>query len=185
MNNQDGDEFFLDWIHGRLIQVHGENKNVDYMLRLRKIIDRMSEMAAGKTDDIDPTPDFILNDKPEWKQGDLPADGTKCEGCWKEENGDMSAWHKVTFKRGFDSKLWFSCNMNEYVIPAHDVTFRPILSERDKVIKSTFDMLKSVVFSGDFSVSNQHMLEILEKTSLSCASWSWSAITKSHKYRSC
>lgn len=32
------DKEFLMWIHQRLNQVHGENKNVDYMWKLRAII---------------------------------------------------------------------------------------------------------------------------------------------------
>lgn len=38
MNDKD----FLQWVHGRLVNVHGENKNVDYMLKLQSIIDSMS-----------------------------------------------------------------------------------------------------------------------------------------------
>lgn len=32
------DREFLKWIHARLIEVHGENENVDYMWKLRSII---------------------------------------------------------------------------------------------------------------------------------------------------
>ena len=32
------DKEFLQWIHNRLHQVHGENINVDYMRKLRAII---------------------------------------------------------------------------------------------------------------------------------------------------
>ncbi len=37
------DKEFLLWIHQRLNQVHGENKNADYMWKLRAIIANTSE----------------------------------------------------------------------------------------------------------------------------------------------
>lgn len=80
--------------------------------------------------------------EPEWKEGELPSDGTKCEAVWEESpDGGAMGWQIVKFKRGFDSKLWFSHNANEIVIPAHCVTFRPIQSERDKVIESIKSLL--------------------------------------------
>jgi len=33
------DKEFLQWIHGRLVDVHGENPNMDYMHRLQSIIE--------------------------------------------------------------------------------------------------------------------------------------------------
>jgi hypothetical protein len=35
------DKEFLNWIYERMIYVHGENKNVDYMLTFKKLIDKM------------------------------------------------------------------------------------------------------------------------------------------------
>ena len=32
------DKEFLQWIHDRLVNVHNENENFDYMIKLRKII---------------------------------------------------------------------------------------------------------------------------------------------------
>lgn len=37
------DRQFLEWIHARLEFIHGENPNVDYMLRLKRIIAAMEE----------------------------------------------------------------------------------------------------------------------------------------------
>jgi hypothetical protein len=34
------DKEFLQWIHDRLINVHGENEHFDYMHKLRAVIDR-------------------------------------------------------------------------------------------------------------------------------------------------
>ncbi len=34
-----GDLKHLEWIYNRMIDVHGENKNVDYMLRFNKMLD--------------------------------------------------------------------------------------------------------------------------------------------------
>lgn len=34
------DTEFLQWLHDRLKNVHGENPNVDYMIRLREIIQK-------------------------------------------------------------------------------------------------------------------------------------------------
>lgn len=39
MNDKD----FLQWIHGRLKNVHGENENIDYMLKLQSIINGMND----------------------------------------------------------------------------------------------------------------------------------------------
>ncbi len=33
------DKEFLQWIHDRIIEVYGENKNIDFLHRLRKIIE--------------------------------------------------------------------------------------------------------------------------------------------------
>ena len=37
------DKQFLTWIHERLIHEHNENRNMDYMWKLRAIIESMSE----------------------------------------------------------------------------------------------------------------------------------------------
>ena len=37
------DKEFLKWIHERLIEVHGENRNVDYMHKLRSVIESTPE----------------------------------------------------------------------------------------------------------------------------------------------
>ncbi len=31
------DKDFLTWIHARLVNIHGENPNIDYMRRLKKL----------------------------------------------------------------------------------------------------------------------------------------------------
>jgi len=46
------DSEFLKWIHDRLVDVHGENEHVDYMHRLRKIIENVqASEIRGKTYD--------------------------------------------------------------------------------------------------------------------------------------
>jgi len=47
------DKEFLLWIHQRLSQVHGENKNADYMWKLRAII--------ANTPDDKVTPNLMIN----------------------------------------------------------------------------------------------------------------------------
>ena len=42
------DKEFLSWIYDRMIYKHGENKNVDYMLKFRSIIDSMQEEPVSK-----------------------------------------------------------------------------------------------------------------------------------------
>ena len=78
---------------------------------------------------------YIDPDKPEWKDGELPPFGTKCEAIWSElPDGGNPEWLPVTFKGGFDSKLWFSNWDGEIVIPAHEVKFRPIQTNKERVI---------------------------------------------------
>lgn len=36
------DALHLRWLHERLVHVHGENANVDYMIRLREITDKLN-----------------------------------------------------------------------------------------------------------------------------------------------
>ena len=43
MNDQD----FLRWIHNRLVEVHGENANYDYMQRLMVIAESVSSEPAS------------------------------------------------------------------------------------------------------------------------------------------
>lgn len=118
---QNSDEYHLNWIHDRLTEVHGENKNVDYMLRLRKIIDQLGEKAVGAVG--------AANDKPEWKAGKLPSTGTVCE-----VNGD-NGWEVVTIcGHWFNGKKAFYNNSSGAIGWATANIFRPIPSERDKVI---------------------------------------------------
>lgn len=44
------DKEFLQWIYYRLVEVHGENKNYDYMHRLKEIIDTTE--VVKKSNDI-------------------------------------------------------------------------------------------------------------------------------------
>ncbi len=65
------DARFLRWIYDRLVFVHKENMNVDYMLRLRGIIDALPRDAKyGRNDQIPdgkiveppaPSPDYPMN----------------------------------------------------------------------------------------------------------------------------
>jgi hypothetical protein len=34
----------LEWIYGRMIYVHGENENVDYMIRFREILEQLKTL---------------------------------------------------------------------------------------------------------------------------------------------
>ncbi len=42
------DSEHLQWLHDRLINVHGEKENFDYMIRLRKIISRRRKREFSK-----------------------------------------------------------------------------------------------------------------------------------------
>ena len=39
------DREFLEWIRNRLIDIHGENPNFDYMLRLKDVINNANNDA--------------------------------------------------------------------------------------------------------------------------------------------
>lgn len=44
------DSTFLQWVHDRLVHVHGENELYDYMHRLRSIIEKLK-----------PSPEYDVN----------------------------------------------------------------------------------------------------------------------------
>ena len=59
------DKEFLQWIHDRIVHRYGENKNMDFMHRLRKIITTTgnnitTESADIQTHEIDEDGDFII-----------------------------------------------------------------------------------------------------------------------------
>lgn len=37
------DKEFLNWMYWRLVTVHGENRNFDYMIRMRDIVKNMKD----------------------------------------------------------------------------------------------------------------------------------------------
>ena len=43
----------LQWIHDRMVNVHGENPNVDYLIRFRKIIKEQKELEVGFQEYLD------------------------------------------------------------------------------------------------------------------------------------
>ena len=49
------DRQFLEWIHARLEFTHGENPNVDYMLRLKRII-----VALEKDEAVDESSNGLI-----------------------------------------------------------------------------------------------------------------------------
>lgn len=64
--------------------------------------------------------------------------GDECEAVWLEPPNSSSQYISGTFKGGFDSKIWFGTGTPEFlelVIPAHKITFRPLNTEREKVIE--------------------------------------------------
>ena len=96
------------------------------MLRLRKIIDQLGENAVG-----------AANDKPEWKAGDLPGVGTVCE--WSGTRGGY--WIKCEVIRFNANEVVVSNDIDgKYrpgkfeIMPLLSIEFRPLQSERDKVI---------------------------------------------------
>ncbi|MBL4795902.1 MAG: hypothetical protein JKY50_00655 [Oleispira sp.] len=118
---QNSDGFHLNWIHDRLTEVHGENKNVDYMRRLRKIIDKLGENAVG-----------AANDKPEWKAGELPPVGTVCEFEIRE-----NVWKKCRVIAIHNTHLWLLLhdeNVFYTEADAFPTQFRPIQTDKERVI---------------------------------------------------
>jgi len=73
--------------------------------------------------------ELSVNDKPEWKAGELPSTGTVCE-----VNGD-NGWEVVTIcGHSLNGKKAFYNNSSGAIGWATANIFRPIPSERDKVI---------------------------------------------------
>lgn len=58
------DKDFLKWIHDRLIHVHGESPNVDYIHMLRSIIDTIPENQITPNTGSE---DYLV-DKGRWKK---------------------------------------------------------------------------------------------------------------------
>lgn len=116
--------------------------------------------------------DFMLNGKEsEWKTGELPPVGAVCEISDSDEimHKELSIGDQVTiiahYKcNGFDvAAFTFAIAGGLLVDSAMKDYFRPTQSERDKVIAKAMDMLKLVVFSGDFDVCDEFIQEIYEK----------------------
>lgn len=76
----------------------------------------------------------MKSDSKEWVNG-LPPVGEVCEAMWLEApDGGSREWCKVTYKRDFDSKVWFRHGDDEIILHTFHVEFRPIQSERDKTV---------------------------------------------------
>ncbi len=71
------DKEFLQWIEARLIQVHGESPNVDYMHKLRAIID------ATNPDKV--TPNIVSVNQCDGCRREMPL----VDGIHKAEGYDM------------------------------------------------------------------------------------------------
>jgi hypothetical protein len=48
------DQEFLQWIHDRIANVYGENENVDFLHRLRKVIEALAQRADEPVAWVDP-----------------------------------------------------------------------------------------------------------------------------------
>ena len=74
----------------------------------------------------------------DFKEGQLPMVGIKCEAAWNIQEGFSIIhyeWTKGVFKGGYNSKIWFGTDDHkEVIVPAHDIKFRPIQSAKEKAI---------------------------------------------------
>ena len=104
------------------------------------------ESVAAKAKDILSDVDAKLDKclaahKAEWIDG-LPPVGEVCEAAWLEApDGGSREWCEVTYKRDFDSKVWFRHGDDEIILHTFHVEFRPIQSERDKTIEAAMSGL--------------------------------------------
>lgn len=139
------DSEFLSWIWQRMVNKHGENSNVDYMLRLNGIIISMRDAEAESV---------IANEKPA---------RTKVE------------YVKVTesifdLKEEFESgELWSLCCDGEYELidsekqlaadKALDCIYRKVTkTERELFVEEALLLMKSV---NSESISSQEAIELM------------------------
>ena len=81
------DKLFLQWIHERLLHVHGENVNVDYMHKLRAIIAATDESVETPNAHPRPTAKEIMAKWPAWKRNyKLTKYCGRTHGCYTEEH---------------------------------------------------------------------------------------------------
>jgi hypothetical protein len=56
------DKEHLQWIHDRIVEVYGESENVDFLIRMRKIIDKQdTELNLHSVSKCDHEPTIQLN----------------------------------------------------------------------------------------------------------------------------
>jgi len=109
------------------------------------------------------TESYIDNDKPEWKAGDLPGVGTVCEwsgtrgGYWIKCEVIRFNANEVVVRNDIDGKY----RPGKFEItPLLSIEFRPLQSERDKVIAKANDAIEDKF--GDLINDWQHIGEIAE-----------------------
>ena len=59
------DKEHLQWIHDRIVEVYGENENIDFLHRMRKIIDKQDTEL-----NLPDVSNFVLLTKPNYKAKD-------------------------------------------------------------------------------------------------------------------
>ena len=143
--DQKSDEFHLNWIHNRLTFQYGENDKCDYMLRRRKIIDRMGEMTAGKA-----------TDSKEWNGEGLPPVGVECEVLF------LFNWIRCKIIGTDGPAVVFAVDGAGYDASTDASDFRPIRTHKQRVIESAMSgidpsfkwLVENLYDSGRLSMPN-------------------------------
>jgi hypothetical protein len=101
------DQKHLGWIYDRLIYVHNESPNVDYMLRFRGIIDGS---GAATIPAVPPAPEGVPVAVSEWEDGFM---GGVCVAlATAKAHGDNVIWREIVRSVGVDNALNYAANVN-------------------------------------------------------------------------
>lgn len=98
------DKEFLEWIYQRLLKVHKENKNVDYMHKLKNIIDGMEDTPWEKVTNDTPL-EILLASKYQIGFTKTSLNGEIRE---LEENDDIFYWiHNYFINKDNHTTLYY------------------------------------------------------------------------------
>ena len=116
----------LRWCYWRMVEVHAENKLIDYMQKFDSIIDGIA-IDTLKADEKKPA---------EWVEG-LPPIGEVCD-----INRHKQGWYKHRVLGYLDSYIWvvrMDIESHPGTVKISQLEFRPILTPKQRTIEAAME----------------------------------------------